>query len=123
MVSAGDVKAMVRYVQDYVRDEWTYSKPPEGARLEIHPAVRILLLQDPEVIGYGRLCSDDVSLQDLLELLFKVPVKVSRELEPYTWRLVIVTEDVKTGGRLGDGLGSYRPGPERPLFGDRGGEG
>lgn len=61
---------------------------PAGLRLEMHPETFSLLRRDSEAFAYG----------SRLEDKFQVPVKVTADLEPRTWRLVIVTEEVLLSG-------------------------
>lgn len=86
----------------------TYGHPlhrrlPDGIRLELHPYTYRLLIQDPEVLRNqfmsGGLASPRSGEEELAER-FEVPVKVTRELPPSAWRLVIVTEDVLADGTI-----------------------
>lgn len=113
--------AWIRYIQDELRERWPYSKP-EDLRLEIHPTIRYLVAQEPDVLRYAVLTPPSTTEQELLDRLFGVPVRISRELEPYSWRLVIVTEDVKDSGRL-NVMGRDRLHPGNADAGDRGGQG
>ena len=115
-----ETSAWIRYVRDYLREHWPYTRP-EGLRLEFHPAIRYLIAQEPDVLQYSLETPPHTTEQELLDRLFGVPVRISRELEPYTWRLVIVTETVKTAGRL-NVVGRDRLHRLSPDAGDRGGQ-
>jgi hypothetical protein len=65
---------------------------PRGLRLEMHPSVRSAVLHElglewPPEPGAA-------------ESAFGVPVKVTTDLPEGGWRLVVVTEDVLTGGKM-----------------------
>jgi hypothetical protein len=64
---------------------------PEGLRLEMHPNVRLLIA--PEA-------GSDFWWADMRRAL-RMPVKVDADLPEGGWRLVIVTEDVLAGGKMG----------------------
>lgn len=65
---------------------------PEGLRLEMHPSVRGMLYRDPDLWPH----MGDIDPAEK----FEVPVRLSTELPPGGWRLVIITEDVLTGGTV-----------------------
>ena len=95
-VKPGD---LIRAVAQKLTDE--YGQPglrtlPENLLLEMHPSVRRALYQDPDLwypFGEG---DPDTK--------FEVPVHVTTDLPPGTWRLVIITADVLTGGTCVDQL-------------------
>jgi hypothetical protein len=80
------VRHLVTSVVSYVQCNYAPGdKRPDGLRLEMHPAIRQLLMVDPALWdGPG----------SQLEDWFPVPVKVTTDLGKDQWRLVIVTEDV-----------------------------
>lgn len=69
---------------------------PEGLRLEVHPSVRGMLYRDPDLWPH----MEDIDPAEK----FEVPVRLSIDLPPGGWRLVIVTEDVLMGGTVHDRL-------------------
>jgi hypothetical protein len=79
------VLAVRQWVAEHL---WPGRPLPEGLRLEMHPAVRHVLLRGMPAVGPD------------LDGLFDVPVVVTPLLETGAWRLVTVTEDVHTGGKM-----------------------
>lgn len=86
------VRDLITGVREYVREHWTRSEPPpEGLRVEMHPDVRRLLMTDQDLWERpGWECG--------MEDWFPVPAKVTTDVKPGTWRLVIVTEEVLLEG-------------------------
>lgn len=71
---------------------------PPGLRLEMHPAVRAVLLE-------GSATSWDMRHYGDVRDMFAVPVIISAQLPLGRWRLVIVTEQVLAGGDVRDAPG------------------
>lgn len=95
----GPAKALLIAVREYLDEHyphWTFrvGALPEGLRLEMHPRARIMILQDRY--------TQDWPSSDWRDWgpVFGVPVKVTPDLPEGTWRLVVVTEDALTGGKL-----------------------
>lgn len=93
-------KALVGRIERYA---WEHTPPrgtmPDGIRVEMHPAVRYVLL-GRYVPGYQDFVQDNYA-GPLSRV--QIPVKVNPELPRGGWRLVVVTEDVIDGGTVGDG--------------------
>lgn len=68
------------------------SEVAPGLRLEMHPKVMHALYTDP----YG----PPGWRTDELAKVFPVPLKITADVPEGTWRLVIITEEVLTGGEL-----------------------
>jgi len=83
--------AIVRYLDEhhpaYGIARWSL---PPGIRIEMHPSTYNLVRSDSD-IDYPQ-----VSLTEKMG----IPVKINPDLGQGEWRLVVVTEDVKTGGRF-----------------------
>jgi hypothetical protein len=98
----GPGRRLLLAVREFIDREWPYWQSggvlPEGLRLEMHPAAYHLLLRDPSL--YPGWMSDP---QEEARKLVPVPLKVTADLEPGHWRLVVVTEDVRLGGVLNGG--------------------
>lgn len=72
--------------------------PPAGLRLELHPAMRYVILRNPALADHFRA---DQPREDPLPFLFGTPVRVTTQDVPeYGWRLVIVTEQVLATGSI-----------------------
>lgn len=84
--------ALVRYLDDqYPYWQGDPYRVPRGLVLEMHPITRLKLLRDPAVRNA------DLTMFEILH----IPVKVTMDnLQPGEWRLVLVTRDIKTGGKL-----------------------
>ena len=67
---------------------------PAGLRLEMHPDVYYTIMRDPYTLDWPTPDADGLSK------VFRLPVKVTPDLDSGHWRLVVVTEDVKLGGTL-----------------------
>lgn len=82
------VRDMITGVREYVREHYLPGQPlPEGLRVEMHPDVRRLLMVDPDLWERpGRECE--------LDNWLPVPTRVTTDMKPGTWRLVIVIEEV-----------------------------
>lgn len=103
MSAAALVKAIAQKLYDEYGPFW--DRPgnlPEGLRLELHPALLRLLMQDPEFFGPPRpdFTAPPQTAEEVLAKRAGVPVKASAELERDRFRLVIVTERELLGGRL-----------------------
>jgi len=83
--------AIVQYMDEhypsYGVKRWS---PPPNLRLELHPSTHHLIRQDPDFEYPGSEISEKL----------QIPMKINRDLGEGEWRLVVVTEDVKTEGRL-----------------------
>lgn len=66
---------------------------PDGLRVEMHPGIYHLVLRDPDTWNWQPSTSG-------MNEAFGLPVRITPELASGTWRLVLVTEDVKMGGRI-----------------------
>jgi len=100
---SAEARALLTCVRDELDNRWPLrdrggTKPPEGLRLEMHPAVYYALLRDADLMRYYSGGTDD--MDEHLAGLFRIPVKITQDLERGHWRLVIVTEDVLKGGIL-----------------------
>jgi hypothetical protein len=86
------VRDLITGVREYVREHYAPGEPcPDGLRVEMHPSVRRLLMTDPDLWERpGRECE--------LDDWFPVPAKVTTDVPPGKWRLVIVTEEVLLEG-------------------------
>lgn len=79
---------------------WRLSSPmPEGLRVEMHPLVYRRFVQDQSMWDISSITRDPL---EVLAERWGVPVKINPEMDLGTWRLVIVTEEVLTGGGLPD---------------------
>jgi hypothetical protein len=94
------IRNLVIAVHEYVREHYPVSffphrhqELPEGLRLEMHPSVRRALMMDPDLLEPGW-----PQARDDVHGWFPVPVKVTTDVNPGRWRLVIVTEDVLLDG-------------------------
>lgn len=86
------VRDLITGVREYVSGHYAPPRErPEGLRVEMHPSVRRLLMTDPDLWGGP---GWETSADDFLP----VPARVTVDLKPGTWRLVIVTEDVLLEG-------------------------
>lgn len=96
MDSAVTAAGLVRAVAQKLTDEYGWQpelrKLPEGLRLEIHPSVQRALYQDADV--WTSFTDNDLASK------FEVPLRINTELSAGGWRLVIITEDVLTGGTV-----------------------
>ena len=86
------VRDLITGVREYVREHYAPREPlPAGLRVEMHPDVRRMLMVDLDLWerpGREREMGD----------WFPVPARVTTEMKPGTWRLVIVTEEVLLDG-------------------------
>lgn len=99
----GPAKMLLIAVTEYLDEHyphWTYrvNALPEGLRLEMHPRVHYTLAQDPDTYFWPREADD--SFEEIYRRVFRLPVKITPDLPEGAWRLVVVTEDVKLGGKL-----------------------
>jgi hypothetical protein len=86
------VHDLIAGVQAYVREHWNPREPrPEGLRVEMHPDVHRLLMRDPDLWNRPE-------RESALEDWFPVPAKVTTDVAPGKWRLVIITEEVLLEG-------------------------
>lgn len=67
---------------------------PEGLVLQIHPRALNKILQDPEM--WDSIWDTESKIGDK----FRLPVKVTSELEPGHFRLAVITEKEYLGGKL-----------------------
>jgi hypothetical protein len=118
------VSELIRHVYRELTDRYGPSfmwdqpghRPPEGLRVELHPSVYHLLLSDAELWKYGFSgYSTELGHGAELQSQFRVPVKITADLPRGTWRLVIVTEEVLSGGELPDAAGLPDHGGHRRL--------
>ena len=85
--------ALITGVREYVRENYAPPRePPAGLRVEMHPSVRRLLMVDPDLWEPPVRERDETGF-------FPVPVRVTADLKPGAWRLVIVTEEVLLEGQ------------------------
>ena len=99
----GPARALLIAVTECMDEQypgWQYrtSMPPAGLRLEMHPRVYYELVKDPDTDHWPREPGD--SFEEIYRRVFRLPVKITPDLPEGTWRLVVVTEDVKLGGKL-----------------------
>lgn len=99
----GPAKALLYAVRNYLDETYPHwptrwGALPAGLRLEVHPRVHYTLAADPDTYFWPREPGD--SFEELYRRTFGVPVKITPELPAGTWRLVVVTEDVKLAGKL-----------------------
>ena len=99
----GPAKMLLIAVTEYLDEHyphWTYrvNALPDGLRLEMHPRVHYALARDSDTYEWPREPGD--SFEELYRRVFRLPVKITPDLPEGTWRLVVVTEDVLTTGRL-----------------------
>jgi hypothetical protein len=92
----GPAKLLLAAVYNYLDDRYPYWRVspqslPDGLRMEMHPATRMMIMRDDE--------SRHWPVDDLARV-FCVPVKVTTDLPEGYWRLVVVTEDVLVGGKM-----------------------
>lgn len=92
---AKTLTAEVRAWLDEQYPYWTIDRSvlPEGLRLEMHPGVYSRILRDPDT---WRWRPNGEGLADA----FGLPVKVTADVGRDTWRLAVVTEDVKLAGKV-----------------------
>jgi hypothetical protein len=91
--------AVTRYLDEaYPHWDIAPSVLPDGLRLEMHPRTHYALARDQDTYFWPREPGD--SFEELYRHTFRLPVKITPDLPEGTWRLVVVTEDVKTGGKL-----------------------
>lgn len=96
-------KALLYAVRNYLDEAYPYWQTrwgalPDGLRMEMHPRTHYTLVQDPDTYSWPREPGD--SFEELYARVFRLPVKITPDLPEGTWRLVVVTEDVKLGGKL-----------------------
>lgn len=90
------VRHLITSVNEYVREHYMPGEPPpDGLRLEMHPAIRRCIMMDRD------LCAGPWTGGELPDW-FPVPVKVTTDLAKNQWRLVIVTEEVLLEGKAAD---------------------
>jgi hypothetical protein len=92
----GQGKALLAHVEEKLYELYgpaSIRKLPEGLRLEMHPSVRHVLWQDPDLTRYTDQFTD-------VTAHFSLPVRFTVELDALAWRLVIVTEEVIDGGQV-----------------------
>ena len=99
----GPAKTLLIAVTEYLNENYPHwdiapSVLPDGLRLEMHPRTHYTLAQDSDTYSWPREPGD--SFEELYRRTFRLPVKVTSDLPEGTWRLVVVTEDVKLGGKL-----------------------
>ena len=99
----GPARLLLIAVTEYLDEHHPYWRVspqslPEGLRMEMHPRVHYTLAQDSDTYFWPREPGD--SFEELYRRTFRLPVKITPDLPEGTWRLVVVTEDVKIGGRL-----------------------
>ena len=98
----GPAKTLLIAVTGYLDEHYPYWTPggalPGGLRLEMHPRVHYTPAQDSDTYEWPREPGD--SFEELYRRTFRLPVKITPDLPEGTWRLVVVTEDVKLGGKL-----------------------
>jgi hypothetical protein len=92
--ASGLETAVVTWLDENV-DFWRAypDRIPAGLRLEMHPGAYHEVLKDPKTLTWPVYGSE-------LKAVAGIPVKRNAELEPFTWRLVVVTEDVKMADRI-----------------------
>jgi hypothetical protein len=103
VTTVGPAKMLLIAVTEYLDEHyphWRVSQQslPEGLRLEMHPRVHYTLAADAGTYSWPREPGD--SFEELYRRAFRLPVKITPDLPEGTWRLVVVTEDVKLGGKL-----------------------
>lgn len=99
----GPAKTLLYAVTEYLNEAYPYWQTrrgalPDGLRLEMHPRVHCTLARDEDTYHWPREPGD--SFEELYRRTFRLPVKITPDLPEGTWRLVVVTEDVKLGGKL-----------------------
>jgi hypothetical protein len=99
----GPAKALLYTVTGYLNETYPHWQTrwgalPDGLRLEMHPRVHYTLAADSDTYFWPREPGD--SFEELYRRTFRLPVKITPDLPESTWRLVVVTEDVKLGGKL-----------------------
>lgn len=99
----GPAKTLLIAVTEYLDEAYPHWQTrwgslPDGLRLEMHPRVHYTLARDSDTHEWPREPGD--SFEELYRRTFRLPVKITPDLPEGTWRLVVVTEDVKLGGKL-----------------------
>lgn len=90
---------VTRYLDEhYMHWQTRWGALPDGLRLEMHPRVHYTLARDEDTFHWPREPGD--SFEELYARTFGLPVKITSDVAEGTWRLVVVTEDVKLGGKL-----------------------
>lgn len=105
-VKLSPARLLLAAVRDYLDEHYPHwdlqggagTALPEGLRLEIHPRVHYTLAADAGTYSWPREPGD--SFEELYRRTFRLPVKVTPDMPEGTWRLVVVTEDVLTGGKM-----------------------
>jgi hypothetical protein len=93
----GPAKLLLIAVYEYLDEHYPHWRVnpqtalPDGLRMEMHPATRMMIMRDEESRHWP---------MDDLARVFCVPVKIAADLPEGYWRLVVVTEDVLTGGKM-----------------------
>lgn len=93
-----EAEVLVRSIRSFLNERYgPYNHYPENLRLEMHPTLEYPILRDVELAKTrGRFGS----LSEFFSGIFGVPCTRNAELPERSWRLVIVTEEVLTGGKL-----------------------
>lgn len=104
----GPAKMLLIAVTEYLDEHYPHWQTPwralpDGLRMEMHPRVHYTLAADPDTYHWPREPGD--SFEELYRRTFRLPVKITPDLPEGTWRLVVVTEDVKLGGKALGPLG------------------
>jgi hypothetical protein len=92
------VKALIALVRQYVRENTAWGqKLPEGITIEMHPSTLNFIRRNwvPENTTF-------INPPDKQETPFpqEIPMVISSNMDPYTWRLAVIKVDVIDAGRL-----------------------
>lgn len=98
-------QALLTHVRGILDDRWPMrgtpgcAKPPDGLRLEMHPAVWYGLLTD-RAVWPGLAFSSATSEVRAVEELFGTRIRIDSKLPGASWRLVVITEEILDGGKM-----------------------
>lgn len=99
LTEPGPRKAILGAIETYLDEHYPYwqgdsSKLPKGLAVEMHPLTNHRIMSDPD--SHASYPGFDKSWFGKVWILRKI----SLDLQPGEWRLVVITTEVKIGGRL-----------------------
>ena len=82
-----DVASLVKLVEDMRRQHTWPLELPEGARLRMHPATRIMLWQEPDLARFTPGAMPDPA--ENMASNARLPLEIDETMEPGAWQLVL----------------------------------